>query len=309
VNALNVKAELARRAAEVEAWLASCLRGRGIPQRLLASMEYSLLAGGKRLRPALVLTFARLFGAEGANVMPFAAALELIHTYSLIHDDLPAMDDDDLRRGKPSNHKQFDEATAILAGDGLLTESFSLMFSCAEGGRVPAPRLVRAAQAVAVAAGSGGMVGGQALDMEYTARQGVGFDELRAMHALKTGALITAACVAGALLAGAEPPQVRRAKEYGENVGAAFQIADDILDVVGDTKTLGKPAGSDERQGKTTYPSLLGLEKSRALANERAEAAVAALNELSGMGEADGLDGREADFLRALALYIVERVN
>lgn len=297
---VNVKAELAKRAAEVEAYLADCLRARDIPDRLLASMEYSLMAGGKRLRPVLVLTFGRLFGAEGAKIMPFAASLELIHTYSLIHDDLPAMDDDDLRRGRPSNHKQFDEATAILAGDGLLTEAFCLMFSCADEGDVPAPRLVRAAQAVATAAGSGGMVGGQALDMEYTARSGVSFPELRAMHAMKTGALLTASCVAGALLAGAEPPFVRRAREYGVNVGAAFQIADDILDVVGDTKTLGKPAGSDERQGKTTYPSLLGLDKSRELANERVDLATQAIA---------GLKGPEADFLRALARYIVERVN
>jgi geranylgeranyl diphosphate synthase type II len=297
---MNVKDELKRRADEIEAFLAGCLRGNDIPERLLASMEYSLHAGGKRLRPALVLTFARLFGADGAEVMPFAASLELIHTYSLIHDDLPAMDDDDLRRGKPSNHKQFDEATAILAGDGLLTDAFGLMFSCADQGGVPASRLVRAAQAVAAAAGSGGMVGGQALDMEYTARPGVSFEELRAMHAMKTGALITASCVAGALLAGAEPPLARRAREYGVNVGAAFQIADDILDVVGDTKTLGKPAGSDERQGKTTYPSLLGLDKSRELAHSRAAAAIQAL---------DGVEHPEADFLRALARYIVERVN
>jgi geranylgeranyl diphosphate synthase type II len=297
---VDVKAELKKRAAEVEAYLSDCLRARDIPERLLASMEYSLFAGGKRLRPALVLSFARLFGASGSRIMPFAASLELIHTYSLIHDDLPAMDDDDLRRGKPSNHKQFDEATAILAGDGLLTEAFCLMFSCADEGNVPAPRLVRAAQAVATAAGSGGMVGGQALDMEYTARQGVSFEELRGMHAMKTGALITAACVAGALLAGAEPPYVRRAREYGINVGAAFQIADDILDVVGDIKTLGKPVGSDERQGKTTYPSLMGLEKSRELANARAAAAVGALK---------GIEHAEADFLRALARYIVERVN
>jgi len=300
VSVLNVKAELKLRAAEIEAYLSDCLRARDIPERLLASMEYSLLAGGKRLRPALTLTFARLYGAEGTKIMPFAAALELIHTYSLIHDDLPAMDDDDLRRGKPSNHKKFDEATAILAGDGLLTEAFSLMFSCADEGGVPAARLVRAAQAVAAAAGSGGMVGGQALDMEYTARAGVSFEELRAMHAMKTGALITAACVAGALLAGAEQPFVRRARDYGINVGAAFQIADDILDVVGDTATLGKPAGSDERQGKTTYPSLLGLDKSRALATRRSEAAIDALT---------GLKGPEAEFLRALARYIVERVN
>ncbi len=298
--ALNVKAELSKRAAEVEAYLADCLRGRDIPDRLLASMEYSLSAGGKRLRPALVLTFARLCGADGARIMPFAAALELIHTYSLIHDDLPAMDDDDLRRGKPSNHKMFDEATAILAGDGLLTEAFCLMFSCADEGNVPAPRLVRAAQAVATAAGSGGMVGGQALDMEYTARQGVTLPELRAMHAMKTGALITASCVAGAVLAGAGPADVRRANEYGRAVGQAFQIVDDILDVVSDTETLGKPAGSDERQGKTTYPALLGLEESRRLAGERAAEAVAQLAPYT---------GPEADFLRALARYIVERAS
>jgi geranylgeranyl diphosphate synthase, type II len=300
MSVLNVKAELAARAVEVEGYLAGCLRGRGIPERLLASMEYSLMAGGKRLRPALVLSFAQLFGAQGAQVMPFAAALELIHTYSLVHDDLPAMDDDDLRRGRPSNHKQFDEATAILAGDGLLTESFCLMLSCVDAGRVPASHVLRAVQAVAAAAGACGMVGGQALDMVYTARPGVSFEELRAMHALKTGALITAACVAGALLAGAEPSFVQRARDYGLNVGAAFQIADDILDVVGDTNTLGKPAGSDERQGKTTYPSLLGLDKSRELANQRADQAIAALA---------GFDGAEAEFLRALARYIVERVN
>jgi geranylgeranyl diphosphate synthase type II len=298
--AVNVKAELARRAAPVEDYLKDCLKGRDIPDRLLASMEYSLMAGGKRLRPVLLLTFARLFGAPDHRVMPFAGALELIHTYSLIHDDLPAMDDDDLRRGKPSNHKQFDEATAILAGDGLLTEAFTLMFSCMDEGGVPAQRVVRAAQAISVAAGAGGMVGGQELDMIYTARPGVTLEELRGMHALKTGALITAACVAGAVLAGAELAGVRAAREYGLNVGAAFQIADDILDVVGDTKTLGKPVGSDERQGKTTYPSLLGLDESRRLAKVRAAAAVAALAALS---------GPEADFLRALAGYIVERAS
>ncbi|MBU1230689.1 MAG: polyprenyl synthetase family protein [Proteobacteria bacterium] len=301
---LDVKAALALRAAEVEACLAGCLRGRDIPERLLASMEYSLHAGGKRLRPALLLSFARLSAGTGTGlgrrILPFAAALELIHTYSLIHDDLPAMDDDDLRRGKPSNHRQFDEATAILAGDGLLTEAFTLMLSCVEEGHVPAERVVRAAQAVAVAAGAGGMVGGQALDMEYTARAGVGFEELRGMHAMKTGALITVACVAGAVLAGAQLPEVHRAREYGRAVGQAFQIADDILDVTGDTKTLGKPAGSDERQGKTTYPSLLGLPESRRLAGERADAAVRSLEPFA---------GPEADFLRALARYIVERVS
>ncbi len=302
----NAKAGLARRAAVVEAYLSTCLRGRDIPERLLASEEYSLLGGGKRLRPALALSFARLFGAAEAAVLPFAASLELIHTYSLIHDDLPAMDDDDLRRGRPSNHKQFDEPTAILAGDGLLTESFCLMFSCAENGRVPAERVLRAARTVAAAAGSGGMVGGQVLDMEYTARPGVSLDELRVMHAKKTGALITAACVAGAQLAGADENGVARAREYGAHLGAAFQIADDILDVVGDTKTLGKPVGSDERQGKTTYPSLVGLDESRRLAAERAGLARAALDGLDGV---DIVVTDEAEFLRALARYIVERVN
>jgi len=301
---VSVKQALRARAAEVEAYLADCLRGRDIPERLLASMEYSLHAGGKRLRPVLLLSFARLTAGPGTGlgrrIMPFAGALELIHTYSLIHDDLPAMDDDDLRRGKPSNHKQFDEATAILAGDGLLTEAFTLMLSCMDEGGIQAERVARAAQAVAVAAGAGGMVGGQALDMEYTARAGVGFEELRGMHAMKTGALITVACVAGAVLAGAKLADVRRAREYGRAVGQAFQIADDILDVVGDTATLGKPAGSDERQGKTTYPSLLGLAESRALAAERAAAAVENLEPYT---------GDEADFLRALARYIVERVN
>jgi len=300
MSGVDVKAELARRAAPVEEYLAGCLKGRDIPARLLASMEYSLMAGGKRLRPVLLLTFAQLFGAPGRRVLPFAAALELIHTYSLIHDDLPAMDDDDLRRGKPSNHKQFDEATAILAGDGLLTEAFTLMFSCMDEGGVPAQRVVRAAQAVSVAAGAGGMVGGQALDMEYTARPGVDLDGLRGMHGMKTGALITAACVAGAVLAGAELAGVRAAREYGLNVGAAFQIADDILDVVGDTATMGKPAGSDERQGKTTYPSLLGLEESRRLAGARAAAAEGGLALFA---------GPEAEFLRALARYIVERAS
>jgi Geranylgeranyl pyrophosphate synthase len=301
---MNIKEELGQRAKEIDAYLAECLRGRDIPDRLLASMEYSLSAGGKRLRPSLVLSFVRLNAGLGTGLgrkcLPFAAALELIHTYSLIHDDLPAMDDDDLRRGKPSNHKQFDEATAILAGDGLLTEAFTLMFSCASESGLKADRVLRAAQTVSVAAGAAGMVGGQTLDMEYTAQPDVTFDELRHMHSMKTGALITSACVAGAILSGAQVSDVRRAREYGRALGHAFQIADDILDVVSDTATLGKPVGSDERHGKTTYPALLGLEESRRLAQERADDAVRYL---------DPYTGSEAEYLRCLARYIVERVN
>lgn len=294
----EIKERLSACARTVEAYLARCLHGRGIPQGLLEAMEYSLLAGGKRLRPVLCMTAAGVMGLDGRTVLPFAAGIECIHTYSLIHDDLPAMDDDDLRRGKPSNHKMFGEATAILAGDGLLTEAFALMGTVAE--TVPADRVVRAMTEMAVAAGSGGMVGGQHLDMDYTARTGVSYDELRAMHAMKTGALIRAACVSGAVLAGADGDDVRRLRVYGESIGAAFQIVDDILDEVGDEAQLGKPVGSDVAQGKTTYPSLLGIARSREVAQEHVDRAVEQLRPYS---------GGDADFLRSLAQYIVDRVS
>lgn len=293
-----IKDELLASAKRVEGFLNSCLHGRGIPTRLLTSMEYSLLAGGKRLRPALCLHWAALCGLDMDKAMPFAASLELIHTYSLIHDDLPAMDDDDLRRGKPSNHRQFDEATAILAGDGLLTEAFSLMAESA--GPIPAERVVCAMKAVSAAAGAGGMVGGQALDMEYTGKDGISLDQLKEMQAMKTGALIRVACLGGALLAGAETAVQERASTYGAAIGVAFQIADDILDVIGDEKEIGKPVGSDEQSGKNTYPSLVGLDESRRLAGLYVDKAVECLA---------GYSAPEADFLRRLARYIVERVN
>ena len=296
---MNCKEQLAARALEVEAFLADCLRGRSVPDRLLAAMEYSLLAGGKRLRPVLALTWTAMLGGDAAAAMPFAASLELIHTYSLIHDDLPAMDDDDLRRGRPSNHKQFDEATAILAGDGLLTEAFSLMAEASLERGLPADRVLRAVRVLSGAAGAGGMVGGQAVDMEFTGRAGVALDELRAMHAMKTGALITAACECGAILAGAGEADVDNAREFGRSVGVAFQIVDDVLDVVGDTATLGKPAGSDEAMGKATYPSLVGLERSKELASGHAQDALERLNPYS---------GQEKEFLAALSRYIVDRV-
>ncbi|WP_419785311.1 polyprenyl synthetase family protein [Pseudodesulfovibrio sp.] len=296
---MNVKEKLAARGRDVEAYLGDCLRGKGAPERLLAAMEYSLLAGGKRLRPVLVLTWAEMLGGDAEAVMPFAASLELIHTYSLIHDDLPAMDDDDLRRGRPSNHKQFDEPTAILAGDGLLTEAFGLMTDASLVKGLPADRVLRAVSVLAAAAGAGGMVGGQVVDMEFTGRTGVELDELRAMHAMKTGALITAACECGAILAGAGEADVENAREYGRSVGVAFQIVDDVLDVVGDTATLGKPAGSDEAQGKSTYPALVGLDRSKELASNHADTAIGRLSSYS---------GREKEFLSALARYIVDRV-
>ncbi|WP_147822274.1 polyprenyl synthetase family protein [Salidesulfovibrio onnuriiensis] len=297
---MTVKEKLAKRAAVVEDFLGSCLRERNIPERLLQSMEYSLLAGGKRLRPVLALSWCAMLGGDFARALPFAASLECIHTYSLIHDDLPAMDDDDLRRGKPSNHKQFDEATAILAGDGLLTEAFVLMTEAGLGQGLPADRVLRAVNVLARAAGSGGMVGGQAIDMEFTGRFGqVSLDELRRMHAMKTGALITAACECGAILSGANENDIEKAREYGRAIGVAFQIVDDVLDVVGDEATLGKPVGSDEEQGKSTYPALMGLEKSKELAREYVDRAVTYL---------DDCQGDEQAFLSELARYIVDRV-
>lgn len=290
----EMKVLLQSRGKEVEAFLAGCLDGRALPPRLKASMLYSLQAGGKRLRPVLCMSCAGLCGLAPQKILPFAAAIEMIHTYSLIHDDLPAMDNDDLRRGKPSNHKAFDEATAILAGDGLLTDAFVIMCRT----RLAPDSVLKAVAELALAAGSSGMVGGQAWDMLYTGQPEIGLDELRRMHAMKTGALLRASCVCGALLAGAEEALVRAVSDFGASLGVAFQIADDILDVVSDTATLGKPAGSDAAQGKNTYPSLLGLEKSRELAREQAESAKAALA---------GFTGIEADFLRALADYTVNR--
>ncbi len=295
---MTVKEKLAVHAADVEKFLSECLDDRGIPEGLLESMKYSLMAGGKRLRPVLVLVWAKMLGAEKEAVMPFAASLEMIHTYSLIHDDLPAMDDDDLRRGKPSNHKQFDEATAILAGDGLLTEAFGFMAET----NAPAADVVEAIALMAKSAGSSGMVGGQVVDISYTGRDGVTLDELKVMHSMKTGALILSACKSGAILAkgaGASEDDLRRAEEYGRLIGVAFQIVDDVLDIVGDEEALGKPVGSDEELGKSTYPSLIGLEESKELARKYVDEAVELLKPYS---------GEEADFLTELAQYIVDRV-
>ncbi|WP_031480667.1 polyprenyl synthetase family protein [Maridesulfovibrio frigidus] len=295
---MTVKEKLAVHAGEIEKYLAECLQNRGIPKRLLDAMDYSLLAGGKRLRPVLVLVWGQMLGAKKEALMPFAASLELIHTYSLIHDDLPAMDDDDLRRGKPSNHKMFGEATAILAGDGLLTEAFGLMAKA----EAPAENIVEAISLMAYSAGACGMVGGQDVDMDYTGRDDVSLDELKIMHSMKTGALILSACKSGAVLAkgtGATDDDVRRAEEYGRLIGVAFQIVDDVLDVVGDEASLGKPVGSDEEQGKSTYPNLIGLEESKELARKYVDEAVELLSPYS---------GPEAELLAELAQYIVDRV-
>lgn len=291
----EMKKILARRARNVEKFLAHRVQD-SVPGRLKDAMNYSLDAGGKRLRPVLCLACASLCGLEEDKAMPFAAAIEMIHTYSLIHDDLPAMDDDDLRRGKPSNHKAFDEATAILAGDGLLTDAFYVASTC----DLPAAGVLAAMARLAWAAGSAGMVGGQMLDMVYTGKKTVTLEDVARMQKLKTGAMLQASCVCGAILAGVNENVINLISAYGQALGRAFQIVDDILDVTGDTATLGKPAGSDSEKGKNTYPSLAGLDLSRELAVKDAEIAKNAIAAFT---------GPEAAFLRSLADYTVQRVK
>ena len=245
------------------------------PPGLHAAMRYSLDAGGKRLRPILALAAAEtIAGAAAAEqaiatALPAACAIELIHTYSLIHDDLPAMDDDSLRRGRPTNHVVYGEGTAILAGDALLTEAFALLGSEPRDPAL-APRKIRTIQTIATAAGACGMVGGQAIDL-LAVGSATSFTEqsLQDMHARKTGALIRAAAVAGAIMAGGTDQAISTVEEYGWHLGLAFQIVDDILDVEGEPNALGKTAGKDAKAGKPTYPSIYGMAESRRLAAER----------------------------------------
>lgn len=257
-----VERYLGARGREVERALARALppeRG----SRLGRAMRYAVLGGGKRLRPVLALATAEAVGGPPARAraMPYACALEMIHAYSLAHDDLPAMDDDPLRRGRPSLHVRFGEAMAILAGDALLTDAFALMARASSSGD-PARRLAIVAE-VARAAGSVGMVGGQVADLENEGRRAVSLATVAAIHRRKTGALIRAAVRVGALSAGATPPQLARLTSYGEAVGIAFQIADDILDETADVARLGKQGGGDRARGKATYPALLGLDGAR----------------------------------------------
>jgi geranylgeranyl diphosphate synthase type II len=259
----------------------------GIPDTLNQAIRYTLLADGKRLRPALALGAAEMIAGDDTPALPLACALEMIHTYSLIHDDLPCMDDDDIRRGKPTSHKVYGEAIAILAGDGLLTMAFELLAK-ADNSQVIAE--------VARAAGVAGMVGGQVADLQ-SERHHLDADDLKDVHRRKTGALIRASVRAGGLVAGANAAQLAILTAFGENIGFAFQIADDILDVTGDEAVLGKAVGSDHAKGKATYPALVGLEESQRLANNAAEAAIEVLASF----------GTEADSFRDLARYIVVR--
>lgn len=296
---MDLKQYLSERRQRVDAALAGYLPAEDtMPESLHQSMRYSVFAGGKRIRPILMIAACEAVGGRAESAMPAACALEMIHTYSLIHDDLPAMDDDDLRRGRPTNHKVFGEAIAILAGDALLTEAFILLSDPETNREVPPAVSRRVIHTVARCAGSLGMVGGQVVDMESEGKT-VTFPTLEYIHTHKTGALILAAIQSGALLGGADEAGLAALTRYGEAAGLAFQVADDILDVVGTQEAIGKDVGSDEARGKATYPALLGLDQARGRARELRDLAVAALEPL----------GERAEPLRQIAHFIVDRTS
>lgn len=257
------------------------------------AMRYSLLSGGKRIRPILLLEFYSLFGGRAERALNFAAAIEMIHTYSLIHDDLPCMDNDDMRRGKPSCHKAFGYDTALLAGDALLTHAFLAAASTAD---IPPERVSRAISVLAQKAGIYGMVGGQVMDLDFE-KNGANGEELTAMYIKKTSCLLEAAAMCGAVLAGADEETVKKTEEYAENLGLAFQITDDILDCTADEKTLGKPIGSDEKNGKTTFVTLLGLDGAKQRAALLTKKAEDILNGFSG----------DTSYLKELTEYLLNR--
>ena len=294
---------LALRRREVDAELRRIVaRGPGWPPRLRAAIRWSLLGPGKRIRPVLALEAASLVGGDRGRPSALAAAcaLEMIHAYSLVHDDLPAMDDDALRRGRPTTHVRFDEATAILAGDALLTEAFAVLAGGRERLRpVDVTRRLRIVEEVALAAGAGGMVGGQALDLGSEGRARVGAALVARIHRRKTGALIRAAVRAGAIGAGATERELSRLTAYGEALGLAFQIADDVLDETGPTAVTGKRGGGDAAHGKATYPAALGLEGARAAMLRAARDARAAVRPF----------GDRALVLRALVDRVVDRAS
>ncbi len=268
----------------------------GLEKNVAEASRYSLFAGGKRLRPILCLAAADVCGADHEPVLPAACALEMIHTYSLIHDDLPAMDNDDFRRGRLTNHKVFGEAMAILAGDALLTEAFSLLADAGHAEKIPADRLIRVIAVIARASGYRGMVGGQVIDLESETRE-VDLATVEYMHVRKTGALITASLEAGAILGGGSEQQIGALNRYGHHLGLAFQITDDLLDIEGDPDVMGKASGSDAAKNKKTYPALMGLAQTRETASTHVEVAVAALTEFDG----------KAEPLRAIARYLLIR--
>jgi geranylgeranyl diphosphate synthase type II len=268
-------------------------RCEGTPATLRDAMAYSLMAGGKRLRPILALAACEAVGARGEEALDAACAVEFVHTYSLIHDDLPAMDDDDFRRGRPTAHKKFGEAVAILAGDALCAEAFRV---AAERRKGREDRVADVVYELARASGAVGMVGGQVIDIEATGKK-ISIEELEVLHRAKTGELLLVAVRAGARMGGADAAAMERLTVYGRALGLAFQIVDDVLDITADLQTLGKDPGSDREAGKTTFVDLLGIDGARARAKTVMDDGIAALAPF----------GIKAEALRALARYTVER--
>jgi geranylgeranyl diphosphate synthase type II len=290
ISAIDI---LKKHGADVEAFLATlpeCYDGKA-PPKLVEAMQYSLMAGGKRLRPALVLEcFDACFGNDRRAAIAAAAAMELIHTFSLVHDDLPAMDNDDLRRGRPTNHKVCGEAMAILAGDAMVTVAFEILATSAK------PQASSLVYELARASGPCGMIGGQVLDLDGE-NQKLDLAGLQKIHRMKTGALLTASCRMGAIAAGASERQLTAVTEYGKHLGLAFQIVDDILDETSTPEQMGKATKKDAARGKNTYPSLMGLERSKKMAEDELTAAIESIRVL----------GERAEGLVALAKFVVER--
>lgn len=314
---MDIKTYLKEKKELIDSFLQSYLESPIASAILSSAMAYSIFAGGKRIRPILTLASYEACGGNAEDIIPYASALELIHTYSLIHDDLPAMDNDNLRRGKPTSHKVFGEGLAILAGDALLTEAFYLLSSIKtqkpksnlrnvtsfsgnahHSSHITRHAILRVIREVAMASGLHGMVGGQAEDISSEDKV-MDIDTLLFIHSHKTGALITASVRTGAILAGAGKKRLSALTQYGENIGLAFQIIDDILDVKGDSATLGKTTGSDERKKKMTYPGLYGIDFSIKKAETLINGALKALGHFS----------EEADPLRGIATYIFQRKN
>ncbi|MGI6435121.1 MAG: polyprenyl synthetase family protein [Syntrophomonadaceae bacterium] len=290
--------QLQNRKQRIDQGLEGFLPVDGYPPVIHEAMHYAVSNGGKRLRPIMVIEGAKLGGQTAERVMPTACAMEMIHCYSLVHDDLPAMDDDDLRRGKPTCHIVYGEANAILTGDALLSRAFELMAANAALPGITAEGLLRVIAEVAAAIGSKGMIGGQVLDLQWEG-QAIKLEELQCLHLLKTGALFGAALRAGALLGGLKEKQLDALSDYARHFGLAFQITDDILDVCGEQEIIGKPVGSDQKNDKTTYVSLFGLEGAKDLARQSVRLCIESLQGF----------GAEADFLSDLARFTLYRDN
>jgi len=282
----------------VNAELENMIKISDIPEkRVLEAMKYSLTIGGKRIRPVLVLAFCELLGGNIKDALVVATAIECIHTYSLIHDDLPCMDNDDFRRGKPTCHKAFDEATAVLAGDGLLNLAFERLSDTKNFEGVNSDRLLKIIKYIGNCSGSSGMIAGQTVDLALENTGTCDIELIRYLHERKTGALIRCSAVSGALTGDFDDKDISFAEEYALNLGLAFQIKDDILDFEGDEALLGKPIGSDAENGKSTYVSVLGIERAKELLSEYTEKAVFSLSEY----------GEKAEFLIQLSNYLLNR--